>query len=169
MKKRNEIEQQFAILAEEHQGIIHKVCSMYCPREADRKDLFQDILVQWWRAFPSFKGDAKFSTWAYRVAINTAISNFRKEKRRLDYQSLSSEVLQIPDLPNANEGMEEQKDLLYRAINQLSKVEKAIMMLYLEDYNYIEIAQIIGITKTNVGVKINRIKGKLKQILVISD
>lgn len=164
--KKKEIEQQFAILAEENQGIIHKVCSMYCNREADRKDLFQDILVQWWRAFPSFKGDAKFSTWAYRVAINTAISNFRKEKRRLDYQSLSLEVLQIPDLPDGNAGMEEQKTLLYQAINQLSKVEKAIMMLYLEDYNYEEIANIIGITKTNVGVKINRIKGKLKNILV---
>lgn len=166
MKKTKEIETQFAVLAEENQGIIHKVCSMYCSREADRKDLFQDILVQWWRAFPSFKGDAKFSTWGYRVAINTAISNFRKEKRRLDYQSLSLEVLQIPDLPSGNSGMEEQKDLLYRAINQLSKVEKAIMMLYLEDYNYEEIATIIGITKTNVGVKINRIKGKLKNILV---
>lgn len=155
-------EEEFSILAEKNQGIIHKVCSMYCEKEADRKDLFQDILIQWWRAFPSFKGDAKFTTWAYRVAINTAISSYRKQKRRLSFHSLSVEELQIPDYVGQSAEAEERSRQLYKAIEGLSKVEKAIIMLYLEEHSYEDIAQIIGITKTNVGVKINRIKIKLR-------
>ena len=164
--KRQQLEQQFSELAEQHQGIIHKVCSMYCEKEADRKDLFQDILIQWWRAFPSFKGQSKFSTWAYRVAINTAISNFRKQKRQLDFHALETSSLQIPDYSNRSEEYEERSRLLYLAINKLSKIEKAIIMLHLEDHNYEEIGTIIGITKNHVGVKINRIKTKLKKLLI---
>ncbi len=160
-----DIEQDFITLAEQHQGIIHKVCSMYCSNESDRKDLFQDILIQWWRAFPSFKGQSKFTTWAYRVAINTAISNYRKQKRRPNLNALSIDEFQIPDLTYKSIEEEERSQYLYQAINQLSKVEKAIMMLYLEEYSYDEIAEMIGITKSNVGVKINRIKAKLKKIL----
>jgi len=159
------VKEDFVTLAEQHQGIIHKVCSMYCSNESDRQDLFQDILIQWWRAFPSFKGDSKFTTWAYRVAINTAISNYRKQKRRPSLNSISTDELQIPDISYKNAELEERKFFLYQAINRLSKVEKAIMMLYLEEYSYDEIAEMIGITKSNVGVKINRIKAKLKKIL----
>lgn len=165
---RRQLEQQFSELAEQHQGIIHKVCSMYCEKEADRKDLFQDILIQWWRAFPSFKGQSKFSTWAYRVAINTAISNFRKQKRQLDFHALETSSLQIPDYANHSDSeiYKERSRLLYQAINQLSKVEKAIIMLHLENHSYEEIGAIIGITKNHVGVKINRIKIKLRKLLV---
>lgn len=162
----NQREKYFSELAEQNQGIIHKVCSMYCEKESERQDLFQDILIQWWRAFPSFKGQSKFSTWAYRVAINTAISNYRKSKRRLDYQSLDTAALQIPDYKNQSEEYEERSRVLHLAIKQLSKIEKAIIMLYLEDHSYEEISKIIGITKSNVGVKINRIKIKLKKIMV---
>lgn len=159
-------EKYFSELAEQNQGIIHKVCSMYCEKESDRQDLFQDILIQWWRAFPSFKGQSKFSTWAYRVAINTAISNYRKSKRQLDYQSLDTAALQIPDYKNQSAEYEERSRILHSAIKQLSKIEKAIIMLYLEDHSYEEISKIIGITKTNVGVKINRTKIKLKKMMV---
>lgn len=152
-------------LAEQHQGIIHKVCSMYCSNESDREDLFQDILIQWWRAFPSFKGQSKFTTWAYRVAINTAISNYRKQKRRPNLNAISTDELQIPDISYKSIEQKEREQILYQAINKLSKVERAIMMLYLEEYSYEEIAEMIGITKSNVGVKINRIKAKLKKIL----
>ena len=167
----NQREKYFSELAEQNQGIIHKVCSMYCEKESDRQDLFQDILIQWWRAFPSFKGQSKFSTWAYRVAINqrekiTAISNYRKSKRRLDFQSLDTAALQIPDYKSQSAEYEERSRMLHLAIKQLSKIEKAIIMLYLEDHSYEEISKIIGITKTNVGVKINRIKTKLKKIMV---
>ena len=159
------LKQEFAQLAAENQGIIHKVCSMYCDRESDQEDLFQDILVQWWRAYPSFKGDSKFTTWAYRVAINTAISNFRKQKRRPTYQSLSADEMQIPDIPTYSPEQEERKYLLRKAILQLTKVEKAIIMLYLEDQSYEEIGAIVGITKNHVGVKISRIKAKLKTLV----
>ncbi len=163
--KEERLEKEFLTLADTHQGIIHKVCRMYCDNETDRKDLFQDILIQLWRAFPSFKGQSKFTTWAYRVAINTAISNYRKQKRRPRLDGLNGEELQIPDYSNFSFEQEEQTQLLHRAINKLTKIEKAIIMLYLEEHSYEEIAAIIGITKTNVGVKINRIKIKLKSIL----
>ena len=164
--KEEQLEQEFLTLAETHQGIIHKVCRMYCDNEMDRKDLFQDILIQLWRAFPSFKGQSKFTTWAYRVAINTAISNYRKQKRRPKLDSLTGKAFQIPDYSNFSIEKEEKQQLLHRAINKLTKIEKAIIMLYLEEHSYEEIAAIIGITKTNVGVKINRIKTKLKKIMV---
>jgi RNA polymerase sigma factor (sigma-70 family) len=165
----NQQEKYFSELAEKNQGIAHKVCSIYCDKESERQDLFQDILIQWWRAFPSFKGEAKFSTWAYRVAINTAISSYRKSKHRLNYQALDRAALQIPDYNHSSAEYEERSKILQSAIKQLSKVEKAIIMLYLEDHSYDDIAAIIGITKTNVGAKINRIKTKLKSILKTVD
>ncbi len=158
------LEQQFLDLANIHQGIIHKVCNMYAKDEEHRKDLFQEVLVQWWRAFPSFKGDSKFTTWGYRVAINTAVSDFRKNKRHLGHQDISEEVKRMATAPFDFE-RKERHHLLHTAINQLTKVEKAIIMLYMEEHSYDEIANIIGITKTNVGVKINRIKAKLKKML----
>ena len=139
---------------------------MYCDDEESRKDLFQEILVQLWRAYPSFKGDSKFTTWAYRVGLNTAISDFRKKKRRPTFQELSITEFKIPTIPTSSIEKKEETELLYKAINQLSKIERGIIMLYLEEYAYDEIAEMIGITKTHVGVKILRIKNKLKKILM---
>lgn len=147
-----------------HQGIIHKVCGMYGKHEEARRDLFQDIVLQLWRAYDSFKGESKISTWMYRVALNTAISGFRKQKRKPEQTSLSDKAYQIAyKLPDADQ--EEKRVFLYKAIEQLSEVEKGIVMLYLEDHSYDEIAEIIGITPNYVGVKLNRIKGRLKKIL----
>lgn len=158
-------EQEFVELVNDHQGIIHKVCSMYCDHEDERKDLFQEIILQLWRAFGSYKGESKFTTWMYRVALNTAISGFRKKKRRPEYQALTENEFGITW---EDEGLEkrEQTKFLYQAIEQLSEIEKAIVMLYLEDHSYDDIAQIMGITRNHVGVKLNRIKGKLKKTLV---
>ncbi|MEM7367113.1 MAG: sigma-70 family RNA polymerase sigma factor [Bacteroidota bacterium] len=157
-------EQAFVQLITRHQGIIHKVCGMYCNQDEERRDLFQDIVLQLWRAYESFKGESKISTWMYRVALNTAISGFRKQKRKPEQSRLSDRAYEVPIvLPDPD--MEEKRTFLYKAIDQLSEVEKGIVMLHLEDHSYEEIAEIIGITPNYVGVKLNRIKQRLKKIL----
>jgi len=125
----------------------------------EREDLFQEITLQAWKAFGSFRGDAKFSTWLYRVALNTAITFFRKEKRQPSI--LSTEI--FPEKSDYNDPVEEQVKAMYKAISSLSKIDKALVMLYLEDYDYKEIGDMLGITPNNVAVKMNRIKVKLKE------
>lgn len=135
---------------------------MYCDHDTDREDLFQDILFQLWRSFPSFNHQSKFSSWMYRVALNTAISQFRKEKKR------NEKVVDKFPVQLSDECLEDEKDerirLLHMAISKLNKVEKSIIILYMDDYSYEEIAEITGLTLTNTGVKINRIKTKLQKI-----
>lgn len=155
----------FIELIEKNQGIIHKVCNMYCDGAQDRKDLFQEILMQLWRSYANFRGESRMSTWMYRVALNTAISGLRKRKRREVEQGLSDRELEL-EAKGPDREQEEKKKFLYEAIKLLSDVEKAIIMLHLEEHSYEEIASIIGITTNHVGVKISRIKGKLKKILL---
>lgn len=157
-------EQTFVNLVQNHQGIIHKVCRVYGSKEEDHRDLFQEIVLQLWRAYDSYKGDSRFTTWMYRVALNTAISGFRKHTRSPQLQILSDKELEIPGW-DSDADRQEQMKFLYQAINRLSEVEKAIVMLHLEDHSYDEIAEIIGITRNHVGVKLNRIKVKLRQLL----
>jgi RNA polymerase sigma factor (sigma-70 family) len=157
-------EQAFVQLIAEHQGLIHKVCHMYTREENARSDLFQEIVLQLWRAYGSFRGQAKITTWMYRVALNTAISGLRKEKRRPQASDLDVQTLQIPQAPY-DPDQEEKRRYLYQAIAQLSEVEKAIVMLYLEEHSYDEIAEVIGITRNHVGVKLNRIKTKLAKLI----
>jgi RNA polymerase sigma factor (sigma-70 family) len=153
-------EKEFISLLNAHQKIIYKVCNLYMDKHADREDLFQEITLQAWKAYVNFRGDAKFSTWLYRVALNTAITFFRKEKR-------APAIYTTDVLPDQNEDaydpIEEKVKAMYAAIGNLSKIDKAIVMLYLEDYSYIEIGEMMGITANNVAVKMNRIKIKLKE------
>lgn len=161
----NHQQEPFLEIIAEHQRIIHKVTRLYAHTQDDRDDLFQEILLQLWRAFGSFKGDAKISTWMYRVALNTAISGFRKSSRRPQTSELDSVTfLAVAEVPDAEQ--EEDKALLYKAIALLSDLERAIIMLYLEEHSYEEIAEVIGITANYVGVKLSRIKSKLKKILM---
>ena len=154
---------EFTELIEKNQGIIFKVSGMYCDNEACRKDLFQDILLQLWKSFPTYNHQSKFSTWMYRVALNTAISQFRKVRKR--NEDFVNEIpVNIIDEESYNEN-EEHAKILHKAIGKLSKAEKSIIILYMDDYPYEEISEIIGITVSNVGVKINRIKSKLQKIL----
>ena len=150
---------EFIDLLNHNQNIIHKVCNLYMDNISDREDLFQEITLQAWNAYNSFRNESKFSTWLYRVALNTAISFYRKEKRKPVIQSLN----QIPEHADDANNKEEQMQAMYKAINALSKIDKALIMLYLEDYNYEEIGNILGITANNVAVKMNRIKTKLKE------
>lgn len=153
----------------ENQAYIHKVCYMYCNTKEERKDLFQEITLQLWRVFDKFEGKSKISTWIYRIALNTAISFLRKESRQPQFSS-ENNALHVYNENEAYEDFEknEQVKLLYKAINQLSTIEKTIMFLYLEDYKVNDIAEIVGITANNVSVKMIRIKEKLKNLIKIT-
>jgi len=154
----------FLNIITENQGIIHKVCGIYCDTSEDREDLFQEITAQLWRAFPTFRSESKISTWMYRVSLNTAITHFKKDKRRPDKDELDHNRAQVPDI-EYDTTYEENLKLLHRAIEELTGVEKSIILLYLEEKKYEEIAEIVGITQNYVRVKMNRIKAKLKKLL----
>jgi len=133
---------KFLQLIDENQHIIHKICSLYTVNEEDRKDLSQEIVYQLWKSYQSFKGDSKFTTWMYRVALNTALLNLRRDRFR-----------------NRTRSLKEQ------AINQLRQFDRAIILLYLEQLSYSEIANVTGVSQANVSVRLVRIKKKLKELL----
>lgn len=147
-----------------HRGILYKVCNLYCSDKVDREDLFQDIVIQLWKSFPSFRSESKISTWMYRVALNTAISYFRKEIKKPERLSISSIEFEIPAITDFPDNHDDLK-LLNDAIQRLTKIEKALIMLYLEDKSYRDISDVLGISNSNVGVKLNRIKLKLEKII----
>lgn len=147
-----------------NQGIIHKVTRIYCDNVDDRKDLFQEILIQLWKSYASFREQSKFSTWMYRVAINTAITAFKKGNRQRSPALFVREIPSIAD-DQYDEELEENLNLLHTAIEQLTGIEKSIVLLYLEDKSYEEIAEITGITQNYVRVKMNRIKKKLESLI----
>lgn len=136
---------------------------MYCNSREDKEDLFQDIVLQLWRAFGSFNGDSKVSTWIYRVALNNAITRLRKETRREKFAELDDSALEIAALDNKEEN--EQVLQMYEAIKKLSEVERAITLLYMDDYSYREIAEVMGLSESNVGFNLNKIRTKLKLII----
>ena len=135
---------------------------MYADTHADRQDLFQEIVIQLWRAFPGYKGVSRFSTWLYRVAINTAISAARKQKDFITtYEPSALQALTPHDeIVEENDQVKE----MYDAISQLNPIEKAIVMLYLEDRSYDEMEEVLGINQGNLRVKMTRIREKLRQI-----
>lgn len=157
----NQKEIAFAQQVKEHEMLIYKVCRIYAATEADRDDLYQEIVLQLWHSFEKFRGESKFSTWLYRVAINTAISGLRKRK---DFIS-SFEPAQLPVVADEPPGNEEVRlTELYRAVGQLNLIERAIVMLYLEDRSYDEMQEILGINSGSLRVKMTRIKDKLRQM-----
>ena len=158
------MEQAFIEIINGNRGTIYKVCNLYCDAGENRKDLIQEIILQLWKSFPSFRKEANVNTWLYRVALNTAISNFRIESKRPTNASLTEETFQLPDIQYSTEEREK-FDLLRQAIEKLTAVEKAVIMLYLDEKSYDEIAEIMGITNSNVGVRLNRIKNKLSKII----
>ena len=136
------MEQLFVQTINQHQGILHKVCRIYCHNQEDHNDLFQEIVLQLWKAFPSFRNESKITTWMYRIALNTTISGLRKKKITLT--ALENISFQIEDKKELT--IDEDLQQLYKAIEYLSDVEKSIVLLYLEDKPYEEIAEITGIT-----------------------
>ena len=155
---------KFTKLIEENQGIIHKICRIYTDDDFSHEDLFQEIVLQLWRSFDSFKGNSKFSTWMYRVSLNTAIILIRKKNRTIATSSLENQIININADENDNV-TEERLQLLYAAIKLLNDVERALVLMYLEDLPYKDIAETIGVSEVNARVKMNRAKQKLKEII----
>lgn len=163
MNQKN-LELDFVNLLEENQNLIHKICRLYTDEESAHKDLFQEISIQLWKAYPSFRGESKFTTWAYRIGLNTAISLFRKKNRQIDTTSFNP-IIHHFEYQEYNEEEEQQLKLMYRSLHQLNDIDKALVFMYLESKTYEEIAETLGISEVNARVKMNRIKNKLKKIL----
>jgi len=159
----NKLQTDFIKIIEDNKKLIYKVSHLYCDNADDMQDLFQDIISNLWMAYPNFQQKSKVSTWVYRVSLNTAITWFRdysKQSKRIEYTNW------IPDMTNETDhATDELYEQLYKAIDTLGKIDKAIIMLFLDDTSYDEIAEIVGLTKTNVATKISRIKLKLKDFV----
>lgn len=155
--------EEFLRRIEEHKLIIYKICNSYCKNVSDRDDLAQEITYQLWRSFIHFNGTVKFSTWMYRVALNVAISFYRKSKKEGQIIELTAPYTELADKTGNNIELERNIVKLQQFINELKELDKALMILYLEEKTYTEIAEILGITETNVATRISRTKEKLKQ------
>jgi RNA polymerase sigma factor (sigma-70 family) len=160
-----ETETSFLANLNQNIGIVHQVCHTYFRRDAvEREDVFQDIMYQLWKSYPRFKGESKFSTWMYRVALNTAITHIRRSSRAPQKAELTQPTDDGADI-DERMSRKEESHLLHEAIAKLTDIDKALILLHLEDRNYDEIAFITGLTKTNVSVRLVRIKRMLKDYL----
>src|SRR6478609_3565366 len=155
-------QEEFVRQVQANQGILQKICRLYGQTQPDREDLFQEIVVQLWKALPKFQGQSRFSTWLYRVALNTAISDFRKKRRALPV--IQTEVASLEIESELIDGKDERLKTLYAAISRLQEIDKAIVMLYLEDKSYDEMEDIVGISASTLRVRMNRIKEKLREL-----
>ena len=158
-----EKEQEFLNRIESHKGILYKVSKMYMDNHDDQQDLFQEIICQLWKSYDTFRNESQFSTWMYRVAINTAIVFLRKEKRKVDKYEIASE--NIKDDEGDSHIKESQLDHFYKAVQKLEKIDKAIIFYQLEGFSHKEIGENLGISEGNARVKLNRAKEKLKEII----
>lgn len=154
-------EKEFLTMIQDNQRIIHKVCRIYRDSPEDREDLFQEVIFQLWRSYPSFGGGSKSSTWLYRVALNTAMASFRKNKPNVT----SAECLPDIRFDDINYEDNERQEKLFESIRQLSEPDRALIALYLDELSYQQIAGILGISENNVGVKLNRIKIRLQKLI----
>ncbi len=159
-----DLETKFLSDFEQNQNIAHKICRIYTTNQSAHNDLFQEITIQVWKNYSKFRGDSKFSTWMYRVALNTAISLYRKSTRRVKTQDITDIAYKIKST-DYDDTEEVHLKALYKAIQNLNDIDKALIFLYLEDKPYKEIAETLGITSVNARVKMNRAKEKLKNIL----
>jgi RNA polymerase sigma-70 factor (ECF subfamily) len=151
----------FLRLLDEHKGIVIKICNAYCQAKDDKEDLSQEIVYNLWKGFATYTPDYKFSTWLYRVALNVAISYYRKEKRSLQFTAYDENLIAFNEV-GYDKAVDGNLLLLQQFIFDLKEIDKSIMLLYLDDKSYREIAEITGISETNVATKINRIKTNLK-------
>lgn len=157
----------FLRLIEDNKGILYKIASSYCRNAGDRDDLIQEMIYQLWKSGGKFDDNHKFSTWMYRIALNVAISFYRKNNRSGVQVALAADLhVADPDSGHGADELEERMDALQQFIASLGDLDKALMILYLEERPYHEIAEILGITETNVATKLSRIKGRLKQQLL---
>jgi RNA polymerase sigma factor (sigma-70 family) len=158
-----ELQERFQTLVDEHKKILYKVCNSYCRDRDARDDLAQEIIIHLWRSFDRFDERYRFSTWMYRIALNVAISFYRRENTRTRY--LISDEEHLLEAIDEKENQPDDIRLLYEFIEGLDPLNKALVLLYLDGNNYQEIANVLGISETNAATKINRLKNKLKQEL----
>ncbi len=151
----NQLNNEYVGLIQENEGIIHKVIGLYVDDKEDRKDLFQEILLQAWKSYKNFKGQSKFSTWLYKVALNTALTFHKKESRQKEL--VNQESVQT----TTHHEQRENHEMLYTLIKQINEVDRMLITLHLDGYKNTEIADIAGVTTNHVNVKIDRIKSKL--------
>ena len=154
------VEQEFLSVIREYERVIYKVCYLYTTPNATLNDLYQEVVLNIWKAFPKFRRECKISTWIYRIALNTCISFIRKEKNIPEIVTLTQEA----DCSEEDDETQALLQHLYRIINRLGQLEKSIILLYLEEKSYEDISEITGLTVTNVATKLNRIKDKLKKM-----
>lgn len=154
------IENEFTQIIKENESLIFKITTIYACNKQDREDLFQEIVIQLWKAFSKFRNESKISTWIYRVALNTAISGFRKQKKRIDLASIDWFTQNYSE--NSTTEQEDRVKSLYQYIETLNALDKGIILLFLEDKSHKEISEIIGLSKTNIGTRLSRIRQKIK-------
>ncbi len=154
------VEQEFVSMIRTYERVIYKVCYVYATPYASLGDLYQEVVINLWKAFPKFRKECKLSTWIYRIALNTCISFMRKEKNLPEIISLTQSFDRMED-DDETQAMLRQ---LYRMIDRLGQLEKSIVLLYLEEKSYEEIAEITGLTVTNVATRLSRIKDKLRKM-----
>lgn len=158
---KQEQQQFFQEIIEQHKGILFKVARVYCRNENDRQDLIQEMMIQIWQSIHKYNDQFKLSTWLYRISLNVAISLYRKSTTRANrFTLLNEQMTEIPTEDKAETG--QQLNLLEQFISELKEIDKALMILYLEDKSHAEIAEILGMSISNVGTKVGRIKEKLK-------
>lgn len=155
------LEKDFLEILSQYNAMLHKICRLYRDHAEDREDLFQEIVFQLWKSYPHYKGDSKVSTWMYRIALNTALASFRKKTTTINYD---------PELPDFAEELPSEEavlrqERLFAVLKLLDDSEKALIALYFEELSYQQIAEITGINENYVGVKLNRIKTKIKNLL----
>ncbi|HEV3324385.1 MAG TPA: sigma-70 family RNA polymerase sigma factor [Puia sp.] len=161
----------FLQLIQDNKGILFKISNSYCRNRDDREDLMQEMIYQLWKSGETFDVNYKFSTWMYRIALNVAISFYRQQRRSGLHIAFGGDLhlMELEDRADGRGGIEEKIDLLQQFIRDLAELDKALMILYLEEKTYREIAEILGITETNVATKLSRIKGRLKQQFIKSN
>ena len=153
-------ESKFIRIIKQHEGVIFKITTFYTDNKVDQQDLYQDIIYQLWKSFDSFRGESKISTWMYRISLNTALTRLKRRKR--SGHSVPIDKVVIEQTENYDPEFEERLKMLYDQIRQLNVLEKGIMLLLLEGKKYEEIAEITGLTLSNVGTRISRVKEKIK-------
>jgi len=149
--------QNFIRIINSNQGIVKSLCKAYYASYEDQKDAYQDIILQLWKSFATFRGESELSTWIYRVSLNTLLTKVRKEKNKI-----ITEPLLISDLITPSAMADDDRELLNMVIQSLKDVDKAIVILYLEGYKNKEISQILDLTLTNVSTRLHRVKTELK-------
>jgi len=153
-------EESFTRIIKDNEGVIFKITTIYTDNRQDQKDLYQEIVYQLWKSFDSFRNESKISTWMYRIALNTAIGQLKKSKKHSNKTGIDQVVLQQTE--NYDTEFENRLKMVYEQIHQLNILDKGLILLLLEGKKYEEISEITGLSETNVGTRISRIKQKLK-------